>query len=224
MAWTGLSNGRKWTLITVIALLLSLVVELFVFNYSALFFDEERYPHQVITLPQHEQLKRSMAVLGPQNNSLTLSDVNLPVKSVYLQMGYGGRILLKGQLYLKDDARAYAYSPVASVNIVPIAERDDSGINPLTGRFENDGWGSPQEVSETYLQVWPKGKVHELRLEFADLRSEVGILALELNKPLPIDISLIRLVLMTMAFLLVYTLACTNVRQHVIFVSSRPVV
>ena len=220
-AWAGLSNGRKWTFTTVIALFLALVVELFVFNYSALLFDEERYPHQVITLPMHEQLKRPMAVLGPKNNGLTLSDLNVPLKSVYLQMGYGGRTLLKGQLYLKDDARAYAYSPVASINIVPIAERDDSGINVLTGRFENDGWGSPQEVAETYLLVWPKGKVHELRLEFADLRSEVGILALELNKPLPIDISLIRLVLMTMAFLLVYTLACTNVRQHVIFVSSR---
>ena len=220
-SWAGLSNGRKWSLVTIVALLLSLVVELFVFNYSALFFDEERYPHQVITLPVHEQLKRPMAVLGPKNNGLTLSDLNIAVKTVYLQMGYGGRTLIKGQLYLKDDARAYAYSPVASVNIVPIAERDDSGINPLTGRFENDGWGSPQEVSETYLQVWPKGKVHELRLEFAELRSEVGILALELNKPLPIDISLIRLAVMTMVLLLVYTLACTDARQHVIFVSSR---
>lgn len=220
-AWAALSCGRKWTLVTAMALFLSLVVELFVFNYSALFFDEERYPHQVITLPQHEQLKRSMAVLGPKNNSLTLSDVNLPVKSVYLQMGYGGRTLLKGQLYLKDDARAYAYSLVASIHIVPIAERDDSGINVLTGRFENDGWGSPQEVSETYLQVWPKGKVHELRLEFAELRSEVGILALELNKPLPVDVSLIRLTLMTMVLILAYTLACTKARQHVIAVESR---
>lgn len=220
-AWAALSCGRKWTLVTAMALFLSLVVELFVFNYSSLFFDEERYPHQVITLPQHEQLKRSMAVLGPKNNSLTLSDVNLPVKSVYLQMGYGGRTLLKGQLYLKDDARAYAYSLVASIHIVPIAERDDSGINVLTGRFENDGWGSPQEVSETYLQVWPKGKVHELRLEFAELRSEVGILALELNKPLPVDVSLIRLTLMTMVLILAYTLACTKARQHVIAVESR---
>ena len=136
-------------------------------------------------------------------------------------MGYGGRTLLKGQLYLKDDARAYAYSLVASIHIVPIAERDDSGINVLTGRFENDGWGSPQEVSETYLQVWPKGKVHELRLEFAELRSEVGILALELNKPLPVDVSLIRLTLMTMVLILAYTLACTKARQHVIAVESR---
>ncbi|MDT3663284.1 MAG: hypothetical protein ROM54_07190 [Anaerobiospirillum sp.] len=214
-------HGRQWSLVTIVALLLSLVVELFVFNYSALFFDEERYPHQVITLPVHEQLKRPMAVLGPKNNGLTLSDLNVPVKTVYLQMGYGGRTLLKGQLYLKDDARAYAYSPVASIHIVPIAERDDSGINPLTGRFENDGWGSPQEVSENYLQLWPMGNVHELRLEFAELRSEVGILALELNKPLPIDISLIRLLFMTMVLLLVYTLACTAVRQQVILVSSR---
>ena len=220
-AWAALSCGRKWTLVTAMALFLSLVVELFVFNYSALFFDEDSYPHRVIALPQHALLKLPMAVLGPKSNGLTLNDLNIPVKSVYLKMGYGGRILLKGQLFLKDDARAYSYSPAASIAVVPIAERDDSGINPLTGRFENDGWGSPQEVSETYLQVWPKGNVHELRLEFADLRSEVGILALELNKPLPVEISLIRLVLMTMAFLLVYTLACTNVRQHVIFVSSR---
>ena len=220
-AWAALSYGRKWTLVTAMALFLSLVVELFVFNYSALFFDEDSYPHRVIALPQHALLKLPMAVLGPKSNGLTLNDLNIPVKSVYLKMGYGGRILLKGQLFLKDDARAYSYSPAASIAVVPIAERDDSGINPLTGRFENDGWGSPQEVSETYLQVWPKGNVHELRLDFADLRSEVGILALELNKPLPVEISLIRLVLMTMAFLLVYTLACTNVRQHVIFVSSR---
>ena len=220
-AWAGLSNGRKWTFTTIMALFLSLLVELFVFNYSALFFDEERYPHQVITLPMHKQLKRPMAVLGPKNNGLTLSDLNVPVKTVYLQMGYGGRTLLKGQLYLKDDARAYAYSPVASINVVPIAERDDSGINVLTGRFENDGWGSPQEVAETYLQVWPKGNVHELRLEFADLTGEVGLLALELNKPLPVDISLIRLAFMTMALLLLYTVACTAVRQQVIAVSSR---
>ncbi|MDT3664059.1 MAG: hypothetical protein ROM54_11195 [Anaerobiospirillum sp.] len=221
LSWVRAARGRQWTLVTVIALFLALIVELFIFNYSALFFDEERYPHQVITLPQHEQLKRPMAVLGPKNNALTINDINLPLKSVYLQMGYGGRTLLKGQLYLKDDARAYAYSPVASIAVVPIAERDDSGINPLTGRFDNDGWGSPQEVAEAYLQVWPKGNVHELRLEFAGLRSEVGLLALELNKPLPVDLSLIRLALMTMVLILLYTVACTQVRQQVIAVSSR---
>ena len=210
-----------WALITLGAVLLALVVELLVFNNSALFFDEERYPHQVITLPQHPQLKRPLAVLSPQNKSLTLTEVNLPVKTVYLQMGYGGRTLLRGQLYLKDDARAYAYSPVGSFALVPIAERDDSGINPLTGAFDNDGWGAPQEVSETYLKIWPHGTVHELRLELPELRGEVGIMALELNKPLPVDISVVRVGLMTLALLLIYTLARTTVRQQVIAVSSR---
>ena len=211
----------RWTLITLGALLLSLVVELFVFNYSVLFFDEERYPHQVIILPQHPQLQRPLAVLSPQNKILTLTEVNLPVKTVYLQMGYGGRTLLRGQLYLKDDARAYAYSPVASFALVPIAERDDSGINPLTGAFDNDGCGSPQEVAETYLQIWPHGRVHELRLELPELHGEVGIMALELNKPLPVDISVIRVVMLTGVLLLIYTLARTTVRQQVIAVASR---
>ena len=53
------------------------------------------------------------------------------------------------------------------------------------------------------------------------MRSEVGILALELNKPLPVDVSLIRLTLMTMVLILAYTLACTKARQHVIAVESR---
>ena len=220
-AGLGSKPGRKWALVTVIALCLALLVELLVFNYSALFFDEESFPHQVITLPQHEQLQRPMVVLDPKNNDLTLDDLNLPVKTVYLQMGYGGRTLLKGQLFLKDDAHAYAYSPVASFVVVPIAERDDSGINLITGHFENDGWGSPQEVAETYIQTWPKGKTHALRFEFNNLKSEVGILALELNKPLPVDISLMRLVLMTLALLLVYSLARTAVRQQVIAVTSR---
>lgn len=203
------------------ALLLALMVELLVFNYSALTFDQEKYPHRVIALPQHEQLGRPMAVLGPNNPVITLTELKLPVKTVYLKAGYGGRGLLKGQLYLKDDARAYAYSPVASFSLVPIAERDDSGINPLTGVFENDGWGTPDEVSEVYLQTWPFGNTHELRLEFTNLRGEVGLLALELNKPLPLDVSLIRLGFMTLLLLLVYTMVCTSVRQQVVSCSSR---
>ena len=215
-------HGRsRWALITLGAFLVSLVVELFIFNYSALFFDEESYPHQVITLPQHPQLQRPLAVLSAQNKTLTLTEVNLPVKTVYLQMGYGERDLLRGQLYLKDDARAYEYSAVTSFALVPIAERDDSGFNPLTGVFENDGWGSPQEVAETYLQVWSHGKVHELHLEWPELQDEVGLLALELNKPLPVDISVVRLGLMTLALLLLYTVARTAVRQQVMPVASR---
>ena len=219
--WRGLTHGTRWSVVTVIALGLALLVELLVFNYSALTFDAEQYPHRVIALPQQEQLGRNLAVLTPDNPALTLTELNLPVKTVYLQAGYGGRTLLHGQLYLKDDARAYAYSPVSAFAVVPIAERDDSGLNPLTGVFENDGWGSPQEVSEVYLQVWPFGNTHELRLEFKDLRGEVGILALELNKPLPIDISLIRIVLMTMGLLLIYTLAATAARQQEWAVSGR---
>ena len=219
--WRGLTHGTRWSVVTVIALLMSVLIELLVCNYSALTFDEAQYPHRVITLPQHEQLGRPLAVLSPDNPALTLTELNLPVKTVYLQAGYGGRTLLHGQLYLKDDARAYAYSPVSAFAVVPIAERDDSGLNPLTGVFENDGWGSPQEVSEVYLQVWPFGNTHELRLEFKDLRGEVGILALELNKPLPLDISLIRIVLMTMGLLLIYTLAATAARQQVWAVSGR---
>lgn len=218
--WRGLSARRQWTVATIMAVVLALMVEFLVFNYSALTFDQDQYPHRVIALPQHEQLGRPMAVLEPHNPVITLTELNLPIKTVYFKAGYGGRGLLKGQLYLKDDARAYVYSPVASFSLVPIAERDNSGLNPLTGTFENDGWGTPDEVSEVYLQTWPFGNTHELRLEFTNLRGEVGVLALELNKPLPLDISLIRLGLMTLLLLLVYTVAGTAVRQQVVSCSS----
>lgn len=212
---------RKWGVACCLALLLSLLVELLVFNHSALFFDAQKYPYQVINLPVNEQFKQPMAVLSAENNAMTINGLDLPVKTVYLKMGYGGRTLLKGQLFLKDDAKAYAFSPVAAFSIVPIAERDDSGINPLTGIFENDGWGSPKEVSEVYLQVLPFGHTHELRFEFNSLRAEAAILAVELNKPLPVDISIVRIVLMSLAFVLCYAVAATKVRQQLIASSSR---
>ena len=171
------------------ALLGALVIELVIFNHTALFFDEESYPHQVVNLPQQAALGRNAYVLAPQHNSIALKLPDLPVKSVYVQLALGMRYLVEGKLELRTTARAYAWSTV--------------------GNFQLTGSGR-DDTSAAYLKVLPKGEVKELRLSFDphSIAGGVAIVALEINKPIAVDFRPLRVLLLS----LVLSFACSVVR------------
>ncbi len=184
------------------ALLCALLVELFIFNQTAVFFDEEAYPHQVVSLPHNEQLGRPAFIISAQHNSVRLTLPELPVKSVYLRLAYGPRYLIAGKLELCTTSRAYAWSPV--------------------GSFKLSGSGR-DETSETYLKVLPKGEVKELRLSFdqSAVSTGVAIVALEINKPIPAYLSVLRILLLATAFAFAWSVAKLSWRQGKVIVGSK---
>ena len=184
------------------ALLFAFLIELVIFNHTALFFDEEAYPHQVVPLPHNEQLGRPAFIVSAQQNSVNLTLPDLPVKSVYMRLAYGSRYLIDGKLELRTTSRAYAWSTV--------------------GNFKLSGSGQ-DEASEAYFKVLPKGEVKELRLSF-DLRAVttgVAIVALEINKPLPVDLSLLRIILLAGVLTFAWSVVKLSWRQGRVIVGSR---
>lgn len=184
------------------ALLCALVVELFIFNQTAVFFDEEAYPHQVVPLPQNDNLGHPAFIVTDQQNSISLTLPEVPVKSVYLRLAYGPRYLIDGKLELITTSRAYAWSTV--------------GPFKLTGTGRDD-------TSEAYLKVLPKGAVKELRLSFAPrtVSAGVALVALEINKPLPVDFSVLRFILLTALFTFAWSVFKLSWRQGKVIVGSK---
>ena len=184
------------------ALLFAFLIELVLFNHTALFFDEEAYPHQVVPLPHNEQLGRPAFIVSAQQNSVNLTLPDLPVKSVYMRLAYGSRYLIDGKLELRTTSRAYAWSTV--------------------GNFKLSGSGQ-DEASEAYFKVLPKGEVKELRLSFDQraVTTGVAIVALEINKPLPVDLSLLRIILLAGVLTFAWSVVKLSWRQGRVIVGSR---
>ena len=184
------------------ALLCALLVELLIFNQTAVFFDEEAYPHQVVPLNHNEQLGLPAFIVSTQQNSISLTLPDLPVKSVYVRLAYGPRYLIDGKLELRTTSRAYAWSTV--------------------GNFKLSGSGR-DDASEAYFKVLPKGEVKELRLSFDPraVTTGVAIVALEINKPIPIDLSILRILLLTTALTFAWSVVKLSWRQGKVIVGSK---
>ena len=184
------------------ALLCAFLIELVLFNHTALFFDEEAYPHQVVPLAHNEQLGRPAFIVSTQQNSVSLTLSDLPVKSVYVRLAYGPRYLIDGKLELRTTSRAYAWSTV--------------------GNFKISGSGR-DDASEAYFKVLPKGEVKELRLSFDQraVTTGVAIVALEINKPIPIDLSILRILLLSAALTFVWSVVKLAWRQGKVIVGSK---
>ena len=184
------------------ALLCAFLIELVLFNHTALFFDEEAYPHQVVPLAHNEQLGRPAFIVSTQQNSVSLTLSDLPVKSVYVRLAYGPRYLIDGKLELRTTSRAYAWSTV--------------------GNFKISGSGR-DDASEAYFKVLPKGEVKELRLSFDQraVTTGVAIVALEINKPIPIDLSILRILLLSAALTFAWSVVKLAWRQGKVIVGSK---
>ena len=101
---------HRFPVLMVLAVLVALLFELLICNHRAIFFDADSYPERVIELPFNESLGRPAVVLTPQQKSLTINELNLPLNSVYIKT-YGNPQLLNGRILLTDDARAKSLVP-----------------------------------------------------------------------------------------------------------------
>lgn len=198
--WLG--RHGAWLRALLVALVTAFLVELVIFNQTALFFDEEAYPHQVVPLPQHQGLGKPAFVVSAQQNSVSLQLPDVPLKSVYLRLAHGPRYLVQGKLELRTFSAAYMWSPV--------------GAFSLTGSGQD-------ETSEAYFKILPKGNVKELRLSFEPktVVSGVAIVALELNKPVPLDLKPLRIVLLALVLAFAWSVVKGSWRQGRVIVGSR---
>lgn len=185
-----------------VALVAACLIELLVFNQTALFFDHDTYQHQVVPLPQHSGLGQPAFVVSAQQNSVTLTLPDVALKSVYLRLAYGSRYLVTGSLELRTTAAAYMWSPVGNFSI------SGSGMN---------------ETSEAYLKILPKGDVKELRLRFdpKTVGPGVAIVALELNKPIPLDLKPLRIMLLALALAFAWSTVALSWRSGRVIVGAR---
>lgn len=195
------SKRRSW-LVWLFAIVGALFIELVIFNQTALFFDEKAYPHQVITFPQNESLGQPALVINQERNNVDMQLPDMQVKSVYMRLAHGSRFLVSGRLELRTFASAYIWNPV--------------------GTFEISGSGR-DEASEAYFKILPKGKVKELRINFepSTVASGVAIVALELNKPIPLDIKPLRVILLALTLAFVWSLFKSSWRQGCVIVGSK---
>lgn len=197
-----LGRQGRWLRALLVALVTACLFELLIFNQTALFFDEEAYPHQVVPLPQHQGLGKPAFVVSAQQNSVSLQLPDVPLKSVYLRLAHGPRYLVQGKLELRTFSAAYMWSPV--------------GAFSLTGSGQD-------ETSEAYFKILPKGNVKELRLSFEPktVVSGVAIVALELNKPVPLDLKPLRIVLLALVLAFAWSVVKGSWRQGRVIVGSR---
>lgn len=200
--YKGLGRLGPWLRAFLVALVTACLVELLIFNQTALFFDEEAYPHQVVPLPQHQGLGKPAFVVSAQHNSVSLQLPDVPLKSVYLRLAHGPRYLVQGKLELRTFSAAYMWSPV--------------GAFSLTGSGQD-------ETSEAYFKILPKGNVKELRLSFEPqtVASGVAMVALELNKPVPLDLKPLRIVVLALVLAFAWSVVKGSWRQGRVIVGSR---
>ena len=191
-----------WLRPVILALGAACLIELLVFNQTALFFDQDTYEHQVVPLPQHSGLGQPAFVVSAQQNSVNLTLPDVPLKSVYLRLAYGSRYLVTGSLELRTTAAAYMWSPV--------------------GNFSLSGSGR-DETSAAYLKILPKGEVKELRLRFdpKSVGPGVAIVALELNKPLPLDLKPLRIMLLALILAFAWSTVTLSWRSGRVIVGAR---
>lgn len=191
-----------WLSPVILALGAACLIELLVFNQTALFFDQDSYQHQIVPLPQHQGLGQPAFVVNAQQNSVTLTLPDVALKSVYLRLAYGSRYLVTGSLELRTTAAAYMWSPV--------------------GNFSLSGSGR-DETSAAYLKILPKGEVKELRLRFdpKSVGPGVAIVALELNKPLPLDLKPLRIIMLALLLTFAWSTVALSWRSGRVIVGAR---
>ena len=196
-AATPCSWLRRFPVLMVLAVLVALLFELLICNHRAVFFDADSYPERVIELPFNESLGRPAVVLTPQQKTLTLSGLNLPLNSVYLKT-YGNAQLLNGRILLNDDARAQGLVVANTFSVSP---------------------GGKENATDVF--VFSNGVAHNLVVELTNINNAVAIERLVLNQRPALHFSVLRFGLTALALVLLVAIFKFRLYQKTIELHSR---
>lgn len=191
---------RPWLL--VVLAVIAVLIEVLIFNNSALTFDSERFEEHEINLPSAlvNNQKQKGFLVNPKSNLLNVALPNVDVGSIYLECNYGNEKLIDFELMIKDQGNAYRWAHVAKGQLSVFNE----------------------ESSATYIKISANGKVSALGLAF-DLsgNSEFLVTKLVVNKPIPFNFSFIRVGLMLGLFMIISVLSCGCARNRTIAVDGK---
>ena len=196
-AATPCSWLRRFPVLMVLAVLVALLFELLICNHRAVFFDAESYPERVIELPFNDSLGRPAVILTPQQKTLTLNGLNLPLNSVYLKT-YGNPQLLNGRILLTDDARAHGLVVANTFALSP---------------------GGKENATDVF--VFSNGVAHNLVVELTNINTAVAIERLVLNQRPALHFSVLRFVLTALALVLLVAIFKFRLYQKTIELHSR---
>lgn len=188
---------HRFPVLMVLAVLVALLFELLICNHRAIFFDADSYPERVIELPFNESLGRPAVVLTPQQKSLTINELNLPLNSVYIKT-YGNPQLLNGRILLTDDARAKSLVPGNNFSVSPAGKEN-----------------------ATDVFVFSNGVAHSLVVELTNINNAVAIEQLVLNQRPAMHFSVLRFGLSALALVLLVTIFKLRLYQKTIELHSR---
>lgn len=196
---------KQHKLALALIVLLALLIEVVIANSSALFFSRDDYPQHVITLPAQG------IPITPNSQSLTLSDLDLPLATVYLQVKSSSRQLVSGQLLMTDDARTDESFLVGTFEI-----GGGAANTAPSGEIERD-------VNAILLKPLTHGHARSLTLAFntRGISPDLHLTKLVLNYAPPFRFSVVRVLLSIALLAIAYSVTCTAVRQQRIRVNSR---
>ncbi|MBQ9274878.1 MAG: hypothetical protein IJ228_08700 [Succinivibrio sp.] len=170
----------------------ALLCEVFIFNLSYFTFDAATYQEYPVALPQAQAPDAGGLPLGPQNSVLTLNNINLPARTVLVELRAPHSFILNATVAFTDDTSAQRFNAAGQISVNP-------------GGSENSA----------LAVINPHGKLHSLQIIFdpARLNGGVRLTRLTVNAPVPFEFSFLRLILLTAGFILISALCRPTLRR-----------
>ena len=192
---------RKPWLLVVLAVI-ALMIELLIFNNSALFFDSDKYQKIELNLPNVNINGEQKAgfLISPQNQALEINVTNIDVASIYFTAQYGAPVITDFQVGIKDQGNGYRWATVATGQVVTL------GGN---------------EHSSALVKISANGKAKALQVAF-NLKGNSAFLITKvvINQAIPFNFSFIRVGLMIGLLMVISVLACGCARNRSIAVDG----
>ncbi|HIV54670.1 MAG TPA: hypothetical protein H9898_02680 [Candidatus Anaerobiospirillum stercoravium] len=138
------ASRRSLLLQVLIALVFSVVIELFVFNFSYFADLKNDLPWVEVDLPMQEHLGRRGVVLNAQNPNLNLNRPGVAFNSVLIETWSPASSLAKGSVYISDQSNQFRLVPANTFELNPggatnsaVVKIDNHGeVYALSIRFE----------------------------------------------------------------------------------------
>ena len=117
---------RPWLL--VVLAVIALMIEVLIFNNSALFFDSDKYQKIELNLPKVNINGEQKAgfLISPQNQALEINVTNIDVASIYFTAQYGSPLITDFEVNIKDQGNGYRWATVATGQVVTLGGNEHS--------------------------------------------------------------------------------------------------
>lgn len=199
---------KRRLLHAVLLLVLSLIIELFLWNSYFWSFDAKTYPRQVIELPYQEVLQRRAAVVLQKEPYLALSGLNTMIRAVEIE-AYGGDFRVTGQIMATSQNFAHKPQRISTFVVA-------SGLN-------SDLDSPAQDYQRTLVKFDLIEPVIDLMIRFdADtIPRPLIITRIVLNPDPQLNFSWVRTLLTLLGLFLVYAVVCSKLYRYQVIVDGK---